>query len=156
MWREKGRAVSKGDNLCGPSALRWCMSCPELWLYPRTVRANWDLCFRILFTRNGLVPILHLEWYLNHNSMLTQQSDSYLTESLSQVCMQNTVLGIPSFFNKHPHDVGKGQSLSILGCLSLCENQFKSLVFFAYSFVTKILVLYQCKRRWYQFWLEII
>lgn len=63
--------------------------------------------------------------------MLTQQSASYLMESFSQVCMQNTVLGMRSFLSKHPHDVVKGLGPSILGCLSLCENQFKSLVFFA-------------------------
>lgn len=65
--------------------------------------------------------------------MLTQQIDSYLMESFSQVCMQSAVLGLQPFFSKHPHDVVKGLGPSILGCLSFCENQFKSLVFFAYN-----------------------
>ena len=95
------------------------------------------LMLTLLFTRHRLVPILHLEWYLNHNSMLTQQSDSYLMESFPQVCMQSTVLGIQSFFNKHLHDMAKGLGLLILSCLSLWENQFTSLVFFTYNFSPK-------------------
>ena len=77
--------------------------------------------------------------------MLTQQSDSYLMESFPQVCMQSAVLGMQSFFNKHPHDMVKGLGLLILGCLSLCENQFTSLVFFACNFFPKMMFLYQCK-----------
>lgn len=69
--------------------------------------------------------------------MLTQQSDSYLMESFPQVCMQSTVLGIQSFFNKHLHDMAKGLGLLILSCLSLWENQFTSLVFFTYNFSPK-------------------
>lgn len=138
------------------SSALMCELSRTLTVYPRTVSANWDLCLHILFTRNRLVPILHLEWYLNHNSTLTQQSDSNLMESFSQVCMQNAVLGIRSFLNKHPHDVVKRLGLSILGCLSLCENQFISWVFFAYSFFPNILVLYQCKMRLYHFLFEII
>ena len=112
--------------------------CQEFWhMYPRTVSTNWDLCLHILFTRHRLVPILHLEWYLNHYSMLTQQNDSYLMESFPQVCMQNAVLGIQSFFRKCPHGMVKGLGLLILSCLSLLENQFTSLVFFAYNFSPK-------------------
>lgn len=127
-----------------------------LTMYPRTVSANWDLCLHILFTRHRLVPLLHLEWYLNYNSMLTQQTDLYLMESLSQMCMQSTVLGIQSFFSKHPHDAVKEMGLLILGCLWLCENRFKSLVFFTCNFSPKMSVTYQCKMRWYHFLFERI
>lgn len=104
-----------------------------LTMYSRTVTVNWDLCLHILLTRHRLVPILHLEWYLNHNSMLTQQTDSYLMESFSQVCMESAVLGLQPLFSKHPHDVVKGLGPSIFGCLPFCENQFKFLFFFAYN-----------------------
>jgi hypothetical protein len=108
-----------------------------LTVYPRTVSANWDWCLHTLFTRHRLVAILHLEWYSNHNSMLTQQSDSYLMENFSQGCIQSTALGMQSFFNKHPHDTTKGCGILILGYLSFYDTQFKSLVFFAYNFFPK-------------------
>lgn len=60
-------------------------------------------------------------------------------ESVPQVCLQNAMLGIRSFSNKHPHDAVRGLGLFILGCLPLGENQFTSLVFFTYNFFPKIM-----------------
>ena len=65
------------------------------------------MCAYILFTRHRLVPVLHLEGYLNYNSMLTQHPDSHLMESFSQVFMQSAVLGVQLFLGKHPHGAAK-------------------------------------------------
>lgn len=120
--------------------------CTDVWVVKNSdyvpKNCHWDLCLHILFTRYRLVPILHLEWYLTHNSMLTQHTDSYLMESFSQVCMQSAVLGLQPFSSNHTHDAVKGLGLSILDCLSFCENQFKSLVFFAYNLLSPYCLSY--------------
>lgn len=115
-----------------PRALCWCMSCQELCV-PKNCQCKLGLMLAYTVYQKQIGTYFAFRMILKPQRHADSAEWFILMESSSQVCMQNTVLSIRSFLNKHPHDVVHGLGLSILGYLSLCENQIKSLVFFAYS-----------------------